>query len=73
MDKEIEAKLVKGRFLFTDNSGVTMSREDVEDLAWINVLNSLTKNELVSDYVDNLDDDDILQWATNEEGNFLNG
>jgi hypothetical protein len=53
-----------------DAAGNVKEREVVIEIAAGNISASLSKAELVDEYVANLDDEALLQWATNERGEF---
>jgi hypothetical protein len=55
---------------FTDNAGVTLDRTEVEERALSNVMASMSKGELANFYVDEMPDTALLQWATDENGEF---
>ena len=45
--------------------------DDVWEIAYDNALNSgQGSGPALKDYIDNLDAEDLLQWATDENGNF---
>lgn len=54
----------------SDAEGTEMDRDDVEELAAANVRASMSIRELANLYVDVMDDEALVQWATDDEGNF---
>lgn len=54
----------------TDDSGHKLNRSIVEELAFYNVLGSMSVRELARFYVDEMPDVALVQWATDESGNF---
>jgi hypothetical protein len=55
---------------FTDTKGKTLSRDEVEELALGNVIASMSAKELASFYLGKQKNAEILQWATDENGEF---
>lgn len=56
--------------ILKDSQGNELERETVYDLAWANVHASFSKNELVSAYLDDLMDSELIEWAEDENGEF---
>jgi succinate dehydrogenase flavin-adding protein (antitoxin of CptAB toxin-antitoxin module) len=54
----------------TDKMGKTLTKDEIEELALGNIIASMSVKELAQTYLLTQNDADILQWATDEEGNF---
>jgi hypothetical protein len=54
----------------TDAAGSGLGRDDVEELAFRNVMDSMSRHELTLAYIATMSDEELVQWATDEEGNF---
>lgn len=65
---EIEEKMR----MLKDNKGRELPYNDVWELAYDNAMNSGEgTGPTLKNYIDDLSDEDLLQWATDEKGNFL--
>jgi len=57
--------------MLKDNRGCKLPYDEVWELAYDNALNSGEgTGPTLKSYIDQLDDADLLQWATDEHGNF---
>ncbi len=56
----------------TDANNIPMKRDDVMDLAYSNILDSMAKADLINIYIDTLDDSALIEWATDAQGLFPN-
>ncbi len=54
----------------TDKAGKEKTFSKVYEDAMSNVSGSLGRYELLEAYVDNLTDDELVEWATDENGEF---
>jgi hypothetical protein len=54
----------------TDASDTKLDRDEVEEIAFRNVMDSMSRHELTLAYVATMSDAELVQWATDEEGNF---
>lgn len=59
-----------GEEMMTDSAGQQLSRSQVVYRAKDNIRYSMGLDQLVDCYLDSLDDDDLLMWATDDEGKF---
>lgn len=55
---------------YTDQEGNSLPRHEVKRLALLRLTTGPPPRELAEMLVDRLDDEDLLQWATDEEGTF---
>ncbi len=55
---------------FEDSGGTVLHNGKVKRIAKDNILMSLSKDELALLLVLNLDDEELLEWATDDEGLF---
>lgn len=56
--------------MLKDASGKELPEQEVIDRAYDNILASMSQRELASEYLAGLDEYRLLEWATDEEGNF---
>ena len=56
--------------IYVDTAGNRLSRKEVVQRAWDNAWDSMSFKELLEFYFENMNDVELMQWATNEEGRF---
>ena len=56
----------------SDMEGRCLPRNDVEEIVVSNVLHNMSFCELAVLYMEGMTDDELVEWATNDEGNFSN-
>jgi len=55
----------------TDSNGTVMPREEVENLVYHWMMDNETKEDVVNKCVKDMDVDELTQWATDDDGNFI--
>lgn len=53
---------------FTDAAGTTLTEEQVAEQARRNIRGSMSYDELLDDYINNLAPEELGQWAADENG-----
>lgn len=70
-NKKPNGKIANGLHEFlTDKAGKRKERSKVEEVAIDNIVNSTGMHELAALYLDTMTDYEVIQWATDENGNF---
>ena len=55
---------------YADTAGKELDGDTVRELAEANIRGSMGYEELLESYLTNQSDDDLVQWATDEHGEF---
>jgi hypothetical protein len=55
---------------YTDKAGLSKSDRETAELAEENIRGSMSYGELLESYMDNLHPEELLEWATDEDGEF---
>lgn len=56
--------------ILKDSEGNELSRQTVEDYAFGAIMSSMDKKDLVQYYINFIDDDELVEWASSENGVF---